>query len=71
MYIETPIRQKPVLFHRKVYSNCLEETELNHRNYLILLSHFSDNLNTSIRNLEDCITDLEEHPKFKISPSER
>jgi len=51
MYIDTPSRQKPVLFQRKSYFNYPEETEFNHRNYLILLSHFSDNLNTSIKNI--------------------
>lgn len=59
MFLETSNKSKHGSFHRKVYSNTLEDTELNHRNYIILLSHFSDNLNISIKNLEDCISDLE------------
>jgi hypothetical protein len=50
MYVDQPSKQKATLFQRKAYFNYSEETEINHRNYLILLSHFSGNLNKSIKN---------------------
>lgn len=51
MHTDAPSKQKPPLFQRRAHLNYSEETEFNHRNYIILLSHFSDNLNTSITNI--------------------